>query len=261
MCSCFSGSVRVVLGVCVLAFPLSGNYAFAQSAAAASEIRFQQMEQEIRRLTGQIEEQNFEIRQMKQALEELRTEMDALRLRGGEGLSENLSSGVTAALPQVLDGGEPAGQNGALIPNVLGTLTQSGEGTVSSSDNAPRAYDYAYSFIKNRDFDRAEQAFAQFIEQYPDHSLVANAKYWYGETFYVRGSYEKAARLFAEGYKNYPKSQKAPDNLLKLGMALIGMGKTEDACIALKQLKQEYSDASVPILNRADMEMGRIDCT
>lgn len=257
----FPKSLRLVCGVSVLVFGAAYSPpVFAQSAAAASEIRFQQMEQEIRRLTGQIEEQNFEIRQLKDALQKMRADIDALRLGMGSAPTPEQGS-LGGDLPPV---SPPVAVNDdkALPTNTLGTLVrpQDGGADKPSADEAPRYYDYAYSFITNRDFDKAEQAFSKFITDFPDHDLVANAKYWYGETFYVRGSYEQAARLFAEGYKMYPKSQKAPDNLLKLGMALIGMGKTGDACIALKQLKSEYSDASVPILKRADTEMSRIDC-
>ena len=251
--------LRLICGASLLfGLSVSAAQVQAQSAAAASEIRFQQMEQEIRRLTGQIEEQNFEIRQLKEALRKMQADVDALRLGGGQSAIQqapdfNVSPPSNAT---------PSADGNERPTNTLGTLVkpQDGGAVKPSQDEAPRYYDYAYSFITNREFDKAEQAFAQFISDFPDHSLVANAKYWYGETFYVRGSYEPAARIFAEGYKNYPKSQKAPDNLLKLGMALIGMGKTGDACIALKQLKSQYSDASKPILKRADTEMGRIDC-
>ena len=143
----------------------------------------------------------------------------------------------------------------------LGTLNQSAEtGAVSSEDGAARDYEDAYSFIKARDFDKAESAFGEFIQKYPDDVLISNAKYWYGETFYVRGNYDKAARIFAEGYQKYPKGPKAASNLLKLGMALKGMGKTDDACIAFKQLQKDYASAAVPVLKRAETEMERIDC-
>ena len=50
-----------------------------------------------------------------------------------------------------------------------------------------------------------------------------------GETYYVRGDFPNAARAFAEGFQKYPKSGKAPDNLLKLGMSLQAQGKPEQA--------------------------------
>lgn len=260
------------------------------AGAAAAEIRFQQLEKEIRRLTGQIEEQNYEIRRLKNEIDKVTGNLD-VRVRDLEAVRHSsfsngggapVSTGTAYTSRPVSSGGAPSAddnqnqgsfqytpprdehdeaQYNAQAPATLGTLNKSPEtGAVSSSDNAAQDYEYAYSFINARNFDRAEAEFAKFIREHPNDALVSNAKYWYGETFYVRGNYEKAARIFAEGYQQYPKGPKAASNLLKLGMALSGMGKTDDACIAYKQLKKEYSGSSVPLLKRASMEMKKIKC-
>ncbi len=260
------------------AFPFSGVPAFAQSQAAAAEIRFQELEKEIRRLTGQIEEQNYEIRRLRDELDAVR---QGINSRFGEEGAERSDAPVSLGGPQVIEEEEelvdaPAAvlesdpepqAGGAQISasdsegQILGTISQSAQGgDVSSKDGAPRAYDYAYSFIKARDFERAEKEFATFLRDYSDSDLAANAQYWYGETFYVRGNYDRAARAFAQGYQDYPKGSKAASNLLKLGMSLAGLGKSDDACIAFKQLKKEYSDSSLPVLNRTESEMKKIDC-
>ncbi len=243
--------------------------AYAQAsdtaAAAAAEIRFQQLEKEIRRLTGQVEEQNFEIRQLKDELAKIKGEMDG-RLRDMERNTDEIdytassSSQSDVVGTSVMASSNTEGDNQVQTLGTINRSADTGEVTSSGSDSAPKAYDFAYSFIKSRDFDRAEVEFDKFIKTYPNHDLVANAKYWYGETFYVRGDYNKSARIFAEGYQNYPKSSKAASNLLKLGMSLVGMNKSDDACIAFKQLKKEYSKSSVPVLKRADSEMEKINC-
>ena len=263
------------LGVLVMAEPASVQAQSPdRSAAAAAEIRFQQLEKEIRRLTGQMEEQNYEIRRLREELARLSGDVD-VRLRdvaaGGRAAPYMAQSTARSAVEenvplQVVEHKKQANSSFQYQPPVtenqrLGTLnTSQSSGKTSSSDAAPRAYDFAYSFIKARDFVRAEKEFGTFIRQYPQHPLISNAKYWYGETFYVRGNYDKSARIFAEGYQQFPKAPKAASNLLKLGMSLKGMGKTEDACVALKQLKKEYQNSSVPVLKRADTEMKSINC-
>ena len=262
---------------------------FDRSAAAAAEVRFQQLEKEIRRLTGQIEEQNYEIRRLREELAKVTGDLD-VRVKDLEGggvttspsvVNDNMAytaqpsaSHSTQVMPptDIEPASAEASQSeqpssfqynppGGGGSQTLGTLNRSpNSGAVSSTDMAPRAYDYAYSFVKAREFGRAETEFAKFIQNYPGHPLVANAKYWYGETFYVRGDYEKSARIFAEGYQQFPEGPKAASNLLKLGMALTGMGKTEDACIAFKQLKKDYAKSAVPVLKRAETEMKRINC-
>lgn len=244
-----------------------------QSSAAAAEIRFQQMEKEIRRLTGQLEEQQYEIRRLREDLDKAQGELDAVK--SGSMVSNGNTPGIkvvetlsdsdrVASAPPVNNpntGGGSFQYNPPENTQTLGTLNKSPTGAVSNAGGAPRAYDTAYSYIKARDFERAESEFASFMNNYPESDLISNAKYWYGETFYVRGDYERAARVFAEGYQKYPRSPKAASNLLKLGMALVGMGKTDDACIAFKQLKKDYSKSSVPVLKRADSEMGKISCS
>jgi tol-pal system protein YbgF len=249
------------------------------SMAAAMEIRFQQMEKEIRRLTGQIEEQNYEIRRLNDELAKVTGDLD-VRVRDLEGgaaagvSSENQTQPIynppaeaandtskSSTLKKKEKNSGSFQYKGPKETQVLGTLNKSPEtGEVRSSNGAPQAYEYAYSFIKSRNFERAEDEFAKFMDEYPQDPLVSNAKYWYGETFYVRGNFEKAARIFAEGYQRYPKGPKAASNLLKLGMALSGMGKSDDACIAYKQLKKEYAGSAVSLLKRSDTEMKKINC-
>ncbi len=265
-------------GVLVLAEPAILQAQSSDPAMAAQmEIRFQQMEKEIRRLTGQIEEQNFEIRRLKDELSKVTGDLD-VRVRDLEGSrgsvsgSSNLSSGSASytSAPSydkadVQDEEKEKTGSFQYTPpketQVLGTMNKSAEtGALIPSAGAAQAYEYAYSFIKARDFARAEGEFGKFMSEYPNDPLISNAKYWYGETFYVRGNYEKSARIFAEGYQQFPKGPKAASNLLKLGMALSGMGKSDDACIAYKQLKSEYSGSAVSLLKRADTEMKKIKC-
>jgi tol-pal system protein YbgF len=73
------------------------------------------------------------------------------------------------------------------------------------------------SFIKVGDYETAEFALREFIDKNKDNALAGNAQYWYGETFRIRQLYQDAASAYLDGYQNYPKSKKAPINLLKLG--------------------------------------------
>lgn len=267
-------------GICIAALTLGAAFpVYAQPSAAAAEIRFQELEREIRRLTGQIEEQNYEIRRLKEELESLRAKVDNAVPKPvdfGEGRGPAQPARPPVGVGAELSVSELDPSSNLVSPDQvgiksqvneqnpsqsLGTLTKKSDtGSVTSKDSAPLAYDYAYSFIKSRDFARAEAEFSGFLTNYPSHELAANAQYWFGETFYVRGNYDRSAREFAKGYQKFPKGPKASSNLLKLGMSLVGLGKTQDACIAFKQLKSEYKGASVPVLKRADSEMAKINC-
>ncbi|MBL8630153.1 MAG: tol-pal system protein YbgF [Rhodospirillaceae bacterium] len=146
---------------------------------------------------------------------------------------------------------------------VAGSQLGSGgaEGTAKLPDGTPKAqYDFAFDFLKRQDYPNAETTFREFLKKYPKDPLAGNAQYWLGETHYVRGDYQKAAVEFMNGYQNYPKSNKAPDNLLKLGMALANIGQTQGACTALGRLNKEYPDAGDQIRRSVQQERTKLKC-
>jgi tol-pal system protein YbgF len=121
-------------------------------------------------------------------------------------------------------------------------------------------YDYAFGLLRQANYAGAEQAFSAFLAAHSNHALAGNAKYWLGETYYVRGNYQQAAVTFAEGFEAYPDNSKAPDNLLKLGMSLASLGSTQDACGTFDVLLDRYGDAPATILSRAQREAQRLGC-
>lgn len=131
----------------------------------------------------------------------------------------------------------------------------------AASQSATEAYDEAYNLLKEAKYQEAEQALQAFLIQYPNDKLAGNAQYWLGETYYVRANYEQAAIAFAKGYKNYKTSSKAPDNLLKLGLAMEQLDKKKEACTAFKNLSVTFENAPQTILNRAEKEMAKLGCS
>lgn len=122
------------------------------------------------------------------------------------------------------------------------------------------AYDAAYDLLRKNKYAEAENAFRSFMTEYPDSSLVGNANYWLGETYYVRGNYETAAGIFADGFTKYGSNSKAPDNLLKLGLTMSALGKKEEACTALLGLSETFPKASDSLKKRAADEAEKIKC-
>ncbi len=261
---------------------LGGN----STTKANTEIRLQQFDVELRDLRGMLEEQTHAVRQVQNKLNRALSDME-LRLSELEGKASGLSSHSsnignsvnytakssgafvpTKVIPQSGSDFNWSSSNNVVSkqpPSVgtLGTLSQhspSGSYSVSNRDNAASVYEDAFALLKGSKYAAAEKGFQKFINQYPDHILTGNAKYWLGETFYVRGNYDRAVRLFAEGYKQYPTGSKASDNLLKLGMSLVGLGDKENACVAFEQLEKEFSGKSQPVLRRARQESKRIGC-
>ncbi len=132
--------------------------------------------------------------------------------------------------------------------------------TVSLAPESPEAlYERSNESLLRRQFGDAEAGFSSFIGKYPDHSLAGSAQYWLGETFYAQGDYRQAAQNFLHGYKNYPKSRRAPDSLLKLGISLNKLGQRQQACAAFGALGGEFPNA-VDAKKRAQAESKRAGC-
>jgi tol-pal system protein YbgF len=231
--------------------------------AAATEVRLQQLETEIRNLTGRLEEQNYKIDQLQQALDRQVSDMQ-MQIQDNQ---RSAAPAPTTAAPRYTagsgsgNGASYTAQSGTQNEEQLGSYTQSPEtsGVTGGADAAAASYENAFALLKAANYDAAEVEFKSFLDQYPDHVLSPNAKYWYGETFYVRGQYEHAARIFADAYQSDPKGSKSGDNLLKLGLSLAGMGNQNDACVALRQLGKDGQPGS-PVMRRAEQEMGRLGC-
>jgi tol-pal system protein YbgF len=275
----------------------AGSTGVAPPAAVSQlQLKTSQLEEQMRGLTGQIEEIGFKVNQISARLDRLVADVD-FRLRALEGTGGQPNAATGAPAPDLRT--PPAANNiasnqssRATTAGSLGTVSQSQldaararlktpagnatdpapqpapqqanaspSGTVALPEGSPEdRYNYARSFLMRRDFPGAEQALRAFVETYPDNELTGAAQYWLGETYSVRNDFGTAARTFAGGFQRYPDSNKAPDNLLKLGMSLAALERTEDACITLGKLASEYPKSSASIKQRAQSERTRLQC-
>jgi tol-pal system protein YbgF len=122
-------------------------------------------------------------------------------------------------------------------------------------------YDFALSFMKVGDYETAELALREFIDKNKTDELAGSAQYWYGETFRIRQLYSDAATAYLDGYQNYPKSKKAPENLLKLGTTMVELGEKDQGCKMIRGIKKQYPKASQSVLQKAQYEQKRFKCS
>jgi tol-pal system protein YbgF len=265
-----------------------GGGGMAPTQAARVQLELQELEVQLQELTGRIEDMGFRVESVSDRLDKLVADVD-LRLRnleqgglppvGAEGALDG-GDGQTAAVPPAA--GATATVPSPAQPGTIGSISESDlsnfqqQQQSGASPDAPAApagqtaalpggtaqeqYDYAFGLLRQANYAGAEQAFASFLDEHSAHALAGNAKYWLGETYYVRGNYQQAAVTFAEGFEAYPDNSKAPDNLLKLGMSLASLGSTQDACGTFSVLLDRYADAPATILSRAQRESQRLSC-
>ena len=123
-----------------------------------------------------------------------------------------------------------------------------------------KQYEFATSFLKVGDYTTAEKAFREFVLNNSEHELAGSAQYWYAETFRIRQLYTDAATAYLEGYQKYPKSNKAPINLLKLGVSLVQIGEKDQGCLMIVGVEKQYPKAKKSVLQKAKYEEKKFEC-
>ena len=137
--------------------------------------------------------------------------------------------------------------------------------TVSKEQMLPKGnpgeqYKFATDLIKIGDYEKAELALKEFVDKNPTHPLAGSAQYWFAETYYIRQLYHDAAAAYLDGYQKFPKSQKAPQNLLKLGITLAELGEKEQGCLMLVGVEKQYPKADKSIIQKAKYETSKFKC-
>lgn len=270
----------------------------AQAGNYAIEDRMNGLERQVTSLTGQVEDLDIKIRQLTARLDKLTTDLEfrISQLEAGQGGAPRPSvAGVTPppSQPQSLPpqaGRPPLGQpvqlpstapltqpqqpppqGGVLRPPQAGqpytpstpaplTPPPQQQAAAPAGGTVEQQYEAAQQMLRAGQYANAEQTLRDLVARNPRHQLAASAQYWLGETYYVRQDYQNAAVAFADGYKNYPKGNKAPDTLLKLGMSLSAQKKDQDACAVYDRLNKEYPTAPEIVRRRATEERRKSRC-
>jgi len=148
-------------------------------------------------------------------------------------------------------------------PGTLGTLPMGsgpayGGGAPTPLQSAPAGgggsaqYDQAMNLMARAQYDQASAGFRAYADANPgDTDLSPQAIYWVGNISFVQQAYAPAARAFAEVIKKYPKSQRAPDAMLKLAQSFMAMGQKSEGCTTLGLIKSKYPNASPQTLAQA----------
>ena len=241
--------------------------------------QLQALQQEVSILRGMVEQQGYELRQLKQQQTENYTDLDN-RIRvimyGEDAVIPPADADVSA------DASEPPAPNTELRPSLV---NPPGENQPSASSKpAPELvdpsqvydnpvyetiepasrtpvvsptevksvevahYEAAYELLKNREFDKAKTAFREFLKDYPVGTRAPNAHYWLGELHMLSGDLNQAQMEFTVLLQNYPQHDKAADASLKLGKVYQQKGQNELAKKEWQRVITEYPDSTAALL-------------
>lgn len=209
------------------------------SAQGELFLQLQQLQEEVARLRGTLEEQQYEIQQLKQQSLERYQDLDS-----------RLSAAPQA--PAQAPVAPAAGASGA-APAV-----QAPAASAAPADPAKEKlfYDAAFDLIRKKDFAKADQAFSAFLRKYPTSQYAGNAQYWLGEVRLAQGDLQGAGQAFAQVGQGYPQHQKVADALYKLAGVEQRLGNAAKAKVLLQQVIAQHPGTSAAQL--AQRELSRL---
>ena len=190
-------------------------------------IQMQQLQQEVMRLNGIVEEQANELRKLKSQSLERYVDLDKRLSAIGAGAA--VAGGSSSAAAANPGGSAPAASGGgAELP---------GEAD---------AYRSAYSLVRSQQFDQAVDAFNQFLRRFPDGKYAPNAHYWLGELYLVIDppDLESSRQAFTLLLDQYPDNPKAPDAMYKLGKVQFLKGNREKSREYLDRVIRDYGNTN-----------------
>ena len=236
-------------------------------------LKLNEIENQFRELTNKFEEVNFKLDKLSTRVTKIQSDTQ-LRFSdletGAITSTEEKQTPLPGSTKPQDFGAAPAYQTSNLPQKQSINSIESAK-TVIAEEPEPREsllpdkpakeqYEFAVSFMKIGDYETAEFALKEFIDKNKDHDLAGSAQYWYGETFRIRQLYSDAATAYLDGYQNYPKSNKAPDNLLKLGITMVQLGEKDQGCKMISGIEKEYPKANKSVLQKAQYEQKKFKC-
>ena len=246
-------------------------------------LKLSEIESQFQKLTNKFEEINFKLDKLSSRMTKVQAD-NQLRFQDMENFISSINSDQKLSfkpkekLEKILPGSSQAQDLGSIsykdtendesvqqtqsvdTTSTIITETFQAEEKILPDQTPEKQYEFATSFLKVGDYTTAERAFREFVLTNPEHKLAGNAQYWYAETFRIRQLYTDAASAYLEGYQNYPKGDKAPINLLKLGVSMVQIGEKVQGCKMIDGVAKQYPKAKQSVLQKAKYESKKFEC-
>jgi len=260
-------------------------------------VRISQMEEEMRRLNGKVEELSFLVLQLQEQLRKTQEDnefrfQDLEQAGGGgagsAGTPQRRTDAAPAALPSAgearvasaappsLNDAAPAtlpargDEIGDILTEGLATAPaspptvpspSSGQVASVSTDGPVELYSLGYNYMLAGDYGLAENTFRQYTQAYPTSQDAPDAQYWLGEALYAQAKYRDAAEVFLNAQKSHPQATKAPEMMLKLGMSLARLDNRETACVTYSEVNKRYPQMSSNVKRKLQVEEKSASCS
>lgn len=206
--------------------------------------RIDSLQKQVQQLQGQVEEQTYNMDELKKRQRDLYLDIDQ-RLRQLEETGAAAPAAGAMAAPAPMLGMSTAAMPGAAASEAVSLAEQKQE----QAD-----YEGAFALLKEGRYDLALAAFRTFVQNYPDGRFAGNAQYWLGEANYVQHNFKLALTEFEKVVNNYPASPKRADALLKMGYAYQELEQYDQARQTLNRITSGYPNTTAANLARKRLQ-------
>ena len=192
--------------------------------------RMSALEQNLAKLTGELEVTRHDLDQTRQEAADLRAANGALKNEVAD-LQKTSQSVAPPPPPPPL---EPA-------PTAAAPPT----GDTASGFAAAKAA------LAAGDMASAEAGFRDYVDLHGDSANGPEARYDLGRTLLARRAWAEAATADIGAIRGWPRTRWAPDAVLDLSRALVALNKPADACETLGELDRRYPKPGAVAAKRA----------
>ncbi|MBJ6121406.1 hypothetical protein [Sphingomonas mollis] len=240
----------------------------ASSAMIDLGARVSSLEQQMSSLTGQAEQNGYQLRQLREQFDVYKTATDAK-------LATLIAPPVAAAAPAMGGGDDEPAPIASTRPSrpVSGKPTADTDASPAKAEpgRAARlaavarptggepvedAYLYGYRLWEAKLYPEAQAQLKKTVADYPKSRRASFAQNLLGRSYLDDGKPSLASMAFYDNYKKMPDGERAPDSLLYLGQALVKLGKPADACKVYDELSDVYA-GKLSSAMKADITRGR----
>ncbi|MGH8145616.1 MAG: tol-pal system protein YbgF [Rhodanobacteraceae bacterium] len=202
--------------------------------------RIQALEAQMQQMQGQIEVLQHKLQQLEQSSKDQYTDLDSRISR----LEHTGPAAAASAAPRPSAAAISA-PVGAASAAVHAAPQASAPMSATDKAAAQKAYDTAFKSLRDGNYVDSARDFRAFIDKYPQSTLVSNAYYWLGESYYVTQNFKVALNTFQTLLQKYPDSRKAPDAKLKVGYCQFEMKDYASARRTLEAVAKAYPGTTV----------------
>lgn len=237
------------------------------------QVRFSQIDEEMRQIRGLIEQTQFQNKQIANDVKRLSDDVD-YRLRAIEQKQASMDAASAAPATASPFASDPASEAAPPAHEPESPATYKPDPKAKTAEkpvekpavtgkdfpDANAHYSHAFKLLNEKKFAEAATSFDGFVKKYPADPLTANAFYWLGESQYARSDFTRSTESFRKGFEVNPDGQKAPDNLYKLALSLAQIKRKTEACVVLSQVISKYGATAARTAAKASEARTTFEC-